>query len=129
MLIDNDVIATIAVRDMSRARDFYEGSLGLKFESVMDEDVVTYKAGNTRVFVYKSDFAGGYKATVATWTLNDGIERLVEDLSNRGVHFEHYKDMPDTELEGDIHVSGNMKAAWFKDPDGNILCVVQAPVH
>jgi hypothetical protein len=48
---------------------------------------------------------------------------VVEDLREKGVTFEQY-DLPDTTREGDIHVMGDMRAAWFKDPDGNILSVV-----
>jgi hypothetical protein len=51
------------------------------------------------------------------------VEGVVRALKAKGVTFEHY-DMPDTKREGDIHVSGDMKAAWFKDPDGNILNII-----
>jgi hypothetical protein len=47
----------------------------------------------------------------------------VRELKTKGVAFEHY-DMPDVIREGDIHVADNMKVAWFKDPDGNILNVI-----
>lgn len=124
MLGHNDAIATIAVQDMARARKFYEDTLGLEKESALGDEVTTYRAGDTKVFVYKSDMAGGYDATVATWTVDDHIEDLVQELAAHGVIFEHY-DMPDMKVTGDIHVNGNMKCAWFKDPDGNILCLVQ----
>ena len=52
------------------------------------------------------------------------MEAEVRDLKAKGVTFEHY-DMPETKLDGDIHVAGNMKVAWFKDPDGNILNLVK----
>ena len=126
MLEHNDVVATIAVQDMDRARAFYEGTLGLKPVNIMGEEVATYTAGDSKVFVYKSHRAGGYGATVATWTVEDHIEDLVEELHSRGIEFEHYKDLPDVELRGDIHINGDMKAAWFKDPDENILCLVQS---
>jgi predicted lactoylglutathione lyase len=48
---------------------------------------------------------------------------MVEQLKAKGVTFEHY-DMPGVELQGDVHVMGDMHAAWFKDPDGNILNIV-----
>jgi hypothetical protein len=51
------------------------------------------------------------------------VEGVVRALKAKGVTFEHY-DMPDTKREGDIHVSGDMKAAWFEDPDGNILNII-----
>jgi catechol 2,3-dioxygenase-like lactoylglutathione lyase family enzyme len=129
MLGHNDAIATIAVQDMARARKFYENTLGLEKESAMGDEVTTYRAGDTKVFVYKSDLAGGYDATVATWTVNDHIEDIVRELHEHGVEFEHYEDMEGVELQGDLHVSEGMKAAWFKDPDGNILCMVQDHGH
>lgn len=124
MLGHNDVVATIAVQDMLRARKFYEEQLGLEPEESIGDEVVTYKTGDTKVFVYHSEKAGGYGATVATWTINDHIEDLVSELRGHGVEFEHY-NMPDMEIKGDIHINGDMKCAWFKDPDGNILCLVQ----
>jgi len=51
------------------------------------------------------------------------LEREVETLKGRGVRFEHY-DMPGLTRQGDVHVAGDMKVAWFKDPDGNILSLV-----
>lgn len=125
MLAHNDIVATIAVQDMNRARAFYEGKLGLKPIEIMGEEVATYRAGDSKMFVYKSEQAGGYGATVATWTVEDQIEEVVRELHDKGVSFEHYEDMPDVELHGDIHVNAEMKAAWFKDPDDNILCLVQ----
>lgn len=124
MLAHNDVVATIAVQDMDRARKFYEEKLGLEVEDEMGDELTAYKAGDTKVYVYHSDQAGEHGVTVATWAVNDHIEDLVRELRDNGVTFEHY-DMPDTEVEGDIHVCCNVKAAWFKDPDGNILCMVQ----
>ena len=52
----------------------------------------------------------------------DDVDDVVRTLKRKGVKFEHY-DLPDTRREGDVHVSGDMKVAWFKDPDGNILSV------
>jgi hypothetical protein len=78
--------------------------------------------------VYKSQYAGSNKATAATWTVGDEVEGIVRSLKAKGVAFEHY-DMPGTTLEGDVHVSGSMKVAWFKDPDGNVLCVANGKKH
>jgi hypothetical protein len=55
--------------------------------------------------------------------VGDDVEGVVRALKAKGVTFEHY-DMPGMSREGDIHVGGNMKVAWFKDPDGNILNIV-----
>jgi len=122
MLGEHEAVATIAVRDTAAARKFYEGKLGLKAEDVRDEEVVTYASGRSRLFVYKSGFAGTNRATSATWTVDD-VDGLARDLKSKGVPFERY-DIPGMTHEGDVHVAGRMRVAWFKDPDGNILSIV-----
>jgi catechol 2,3-dioxygenase-like lactoylglutathione lyase family enzyme len=119
MLKDSEPIATVAVRDLAVARKFYENTLGL---NLVDEnsEVLTFKAGQFTLFVYRSQFAGTNQATAVTWAVGDEVEDIVRDLKSRGVGFEHY-DMPMLKLEGDLHVADDMKVAWFKDPDGNIL--------
>lgn len=125
MLKAKNVTATIAVKDLDTARDFYEKKLGFKKVDEENDMVSTYKSGDTQFFVYKSKFAGGYKATVATWVVEGPeVDKIVAELKDKGIAFEHYDDMPDTTVEGDVHVSDGMRAAWFKDPEGNILCVV-----
>ena len=62
-------------------------------------------------------------ATAVTWTVGDQIETVVKSLKSKGVVFEHY-EMPGLTIKGDIHVGQGMKVAWFKDPDGNILNLV-----
>lgn len=122
MLGDHDVAATLAVTDIDAARSFYEGTLGLK--PVMEfPDSVVYSAGNSRLMVYRSDFAGTNKATGATWAVGDQLESIVKGLRGNGVVFEHY-DLPDTTRDGDIHEMGGMRGVWLKDPDGNIIGLV-----
>lgn len=123
MLSDKDAIAMIAVRDLKNASKFYEGMLGLKPESTEGEDVITYRSGNSLLNVYHSEFAGTNKATAAVWNVGDEFEQIVATLKSKGVAFEHYA-MPGLTLEGDVHVAGEMKVVWFKDPDGNILSLV-----
>jgi catechol 2,3-dioxygenase-like lactoylglutathione lyase family enzyme len=125
MLADRTAVATIAVKDVAAAKRFYEGALGLKQVASEGTQVVTYAAGGGKLLVYQSQFAGTNKATVATWFVGKDIEQVVNALKAKGVSFEHY-DMPETKREGDIHVTGPMRAAWFKDPDGNIHAVVNA---
>jgi len=122
MLGDSASIATIAVKDVQRARKFYENVLGLKPLDSQQPEVVNYKTGKNKILVYKSHFAGTNKATAATWELDD-VELVVNQLKSKGVNFEHY-DFPGMTLKGDVHVAGGFKAAWFKDPDGNILALV-----
>jgi catechol 2,3-dioxygenase-like lactoylglutathione lyase family enzyme len=123
MLSDKDVAANIAVKNLATARKFYEDILGLKQVGAEGDEIVVYKSGNTILNVYRSQYAGTNKATAVTWAVGDDVEGIVRALKAKGVVFEHY-DMPDMRLEGDVHVAGNMKVAWFKDPDGNILNII-----
>jgi catechol-2,3-dioxygenase len=120
MLSERPAQATIAVKDVSKARKFYAEILGLNELPGMGDDVALFESGGTKIIVYKSDYAGTNKATSATWGVGDELEQIVRDLKSKSVSFEHY-DMPGLDVRGDIHVAGSFKAAWFKDPDGNIL--------
>jgi len=120
MLGKRNAMATIAVKDINAAKKFYEEKLGLQPAGSEEPSVITYKSGNSSVLVYESQYAGTNKATAATWSVGDNIEGIVQALKAKGISFEHY-DFPNTRLEGDVHVMGKMKAAWFKDPDGNII--------
>ena len=122
MLADKDAVATVAVKDLKAAKKFYGETLGLKLTPVPEPEVLNYKSGNSTVLVYKSQFAGSNKATSVTWIVDD-VESTVKDLKAKGVAFEHY-DFPGMTRKGDVHIAGKSKAAWFKDPDGNILAVV-----
>lgn len=119
MLGDKHAAATVAVKDIAKAKSFYEGTLGLKLVHDEGGEALSFRTGNTNILVYRSQFAGTNKATAATWDLGTDVDRVVKALRDKGVAFEHY-DMPGTKLEGDIHVAGKMRVAWFKDPDGNI---------
>jgi catechol 2,3-dioxygenase-like lactoylglutathione lyase family enzyme len=125
MLGAKDAAATLAVSDLDRARDFYENTLGLTPAEVTPGSVM-YKSGNSVVLVYPSEHAGTNKATAASWGVGDDFEAIVEGLKSKGVSFERYDDLPDTTREGDVHTMGEFKAAWIKDPDGNILGLVNA---
>lgn len=122
-LADVDVQATVAVKNLEAAKKFYEETLGLKRDATVEKGVVSYRCGGATLTVYESQFAGTNRATAATWVVRHDLAGLVKELVAKGVKFEHY-DMPGMKLEGDIHVMGDGKAAWLKDPDGNILALV-----
>ena len=123
LLAGSDAVANLAVKDLEAARKFYEGLLG--FTKVDEEggELVVYKSGKTVFNVYRSDYAGTNEATALTWTVGDRVGEMAEALAAKGIEFEHY-DMPGMRREGDVHIAGEMKVAWFKDPDGNILNIV-----
>jgi len=119
MLGGKETMATVAVKDLNAAKRFYEGTLGLKQVDAQEQEALTYQAGSAKILVYRSQYAGSNKATAATWVIGKEMEKVVQGLRGKGVAFEHYK-LPGLTLKGDIHEGGGMKAAWFKDPDGNI---------
>lgn len=123
MLGNKDAVANIAVKNLDTAKKFYEDTLGLTPVGAEDQEVVVFKSGNSTVYVYQSQYAGTNKATAVTWVVGEEMEGIVQQLKAKGVTFEHY-DMPGTTRDGDVHIAGDMKVAWFKDPDGNILNII-----
>ena len=123
MLGTKDAAANIAVKDLIKAKKFYEEILGLIQVDAECQEVIVYKSGNSTINVYQSQYAGTNQATAVTWTVGADIENIVQALKAKGITFEHY-DMPDMKRVGDVHVAGEMKVAWFKDPDGNILNII-----
>jgi catechol 2,3-dioxygenase-like lactoylglutathione lyase family enzyme len=117
------VEAIIAVSDMDRAREFYEGKLGLAGGPAGDDGGVTYRsAAGTSIHIYPSEHAGESGATLAAWTTDD-VEGMVDELSSKGIQFEQYDtDRLKTDERG-IARFGEDRVAWFKDPDGNTLAV------
>jgi catechol 2,3-dioxygenase-like lactoylglutathione lyase family enzyme len=120
MLGNKDAAANIAVKNLETAKKFYEDILGLTQVGAEGQELIVFKSGNSTINVYRSQYAGTNRATAVTWVVGGEMEGVVQHLKSKGVTFEHY-DMPDMTREGDIHVAGAMKVAWFKDPDGNIL--------
>jgi extradiol dioxygenase family protein len=123
MLGDKDVVATIAVKDLATARKFYGDTLGLTAVGGEGQEVIVFRSGKSTVNVYRLQHAGTNKATAATWVVGEDVDNIVRELKAKGVKFEHY-DFPGMKREGDVHVAGKIRNAWFKDPDWNILSVV-----
>jgi predicted enzyme related to lactoylglutathione lyase len=113
----------IPARDMARARQFYEHTLGLKAKQEINGGVVYEFAKGTACFLYPTPNAGTSKASQAFWAVSD-VAQEVAELKKRGVQFEHY-DAPEMKREGDIHTGGGARAAWFKDSEGNILAIIE----
>ena len=123
MLGKADATPMIAVKDIDRAKQFYEEKLGLASQDVGVSDVFMLKSGDTELSVYKSEFAGTNKATLLTFDVDD-IEAEVRELKDKDISFEHY-ELEGLTADGDIYSGPGMKTAWFKDPDGNILILIQ----
>lgn len=122
-LRDAQIRATVAVSDIDRAAEFYEGVLGLESlggESGM-EGIRMYPCGKeTSLQVYVSEQAGGNTATAASWSTDD-FDSIIEDLIAKGVSFET-SGGPQGDERG-IHTFGEHKVVWFRDPDGNTLAL------
>jgi catechol 2,3-dioxygenase-like lactoylglutathione lyase family enzyme len=75
------------------------------------------------LIVYRSQYAGTNRATAVNWRVGDELDAIVAALGAKGVAFEHY-DLPGLTQKGDVHAFGEFKSAWFKDPDGNIIALM-----
>ena len=115
---------SIAVSDITRAAEFYEGRLGLSSaESQADGSRISACGGDASLHVYASPgHAGKATATLATWYVED-LEEVVDELRSSGVTFEHYDDPSLKADEKGIHELGDGRVAWFKDPVGNTFAV------
>lgn len=119
MLAAHDSSAIVAVTDLERAHHFYGQTLGLKL--VNDGmGTLVFQTGRTRLVVYPSKEAGTNRANAAAWGCGSELTAIVRALQGRGVAFERY-DFPGSTFENGIHRMGDFLAAWFKDPDGNVL--------
>ena len=131
MLNNKSVHPTLPAVDINRARKFYEEKLGLKVIMEDSSPGVTFRAGDSILYVYQRE-ATKAEHTVAEFEVDD-IEAEVKELKGRGVMFEEY-DIPGMGIkttDGIATMSMNgseIKVAWFKDTEGNILAMEEMPV-
>jgi catechol 2,3-dioxygenase-like lactoylglutathione lyase family enzyme len=118
------VRASIAVSDLARAAEFYEGKLGLAAGREQSDQSRIYACGSgTSLHVYESpSHAGRATATLATWYVA-GLEEVIDELSANGVTFERYDDPTLRVDQKGIHELGDGRVAWFSDPDGNTFAI------
>lgn len=121
MLGDHDPIPALAVKDVQRARDFYEGVLGLSPTGEPPEGVM-YSAGKSTFFVYPSAYAGTNKATAMSFQIPaDKFDAEASALREQGITFSTFEAEGLEWDDGVATMGGAFKSAWFEDPDGNIL--------
>jgi len=123
MLQKAPMYSYIPVKDLSRARNFYEHKVGLVPKEERLGGVIYAFGDHTACFMYPTEHAGTNEASQAFWQVED-VEREVADLRKRGVKFEEY-DTPQIKTENGIAAVGKVKTAWFKDSEGNIMALVQ----
>jgi catechol 2,3-dioxygenase-like lactoylglutathione lyase family enzyme len=115
---------TIPAKDLDRTRRFYEDVLGA--QAVMeDPGGIIYRSGDSYFSLYPTDFAGTAQHTLDAFMVRD-VEATVAELRGKGVTIEDY-DLPGVKTVNGIAELGGTRGAWFKDPEGNILSVVQLP--
>ena len=123
MLGDHNPIPTLAVKDVQKARDFYEGVLGLSPSEEPPEGVV-YRAGNSMFLVYPSAYAGTNKATAMSFQVPaDKFDEEVAALRERDITFQTFDAEGVTWDDGVATAGDAFRGVWFEDPDGNILNV------
>ena len=124
MLQSNPIYVYFPAQDMARARQFYEGKLGLLPQQEVNGGVVYAFANGTAAFLYPTPNAGTSRASQAFWDVKD-VDAEITELKKRGVVFEDY-DMPGERSPSGAITAGGAKAAWFKDSEGNILALIQS---
>ena len=121
MLADATFICPIPVGDLERATRFYRDVLGLPFVDDSEAGVLLGVAGGSRILLYRSPAGDPPSHTVAGWEVRS-LEAEIERLEGLGVRFEDY-DLPGLRTENHIAWLGPERAAWFKDPEGNVIAI------
>jgi predicted enzyme related to lactoylglutathione lyase len=125
MLASARIAAIVPVSDVEAAIRFYGDTLGLvlreRRSDLPENREAEFEAGEGTLLVYESVGAGQSRHTVAGFRVED-VDEVVRTLRGRGVVFEEY-DLPDLKTEDGVAAVGDVRAAWCRDPDGNILAV------
>ena len=123
MLTNHSVMPTVPAKDLVRARKFYEEQLGYKPDKVTPGGVFYKSNGCTSFVLYPTELAGTAEHTLLTWETTH-IEEDMKGLRSKGITFEEY-DTPELKTEDGVASMDGMKAAWFKDTEGNLLGIAQ----
>jgi len=119
--------AIVPCTDLDRVKAFYGDILGLPLIADHGNGFV-FATGETKLNIYRSDFAGTNKANAVIWTVGDDIDAIAAALRARGVTLDEYPRGFDKVIEG-VHVSDTLSVIWFRDPDGNILHVTSGQAN
>ncbi|WP_189600414.1 VOC family protein [Streptomyces lateritius] len=123
MLADSPVVAIVPVADMARAKRFYTETLGLPLTKESAEDTRLDSGGGTTIGLYETPYGGKAEHTLASWKVDD-LDGEMSRLRSKGVTFEEY-DLPGIKTVDGVVESETMRGAWFKDSEGNILCLTE----
>ena len=117
----SQVTCILPVKDMERARRFYESQLGLEAVGQKPDGKFVYRCGGAEIALFTKAEGTRAEHTALSFKVDD-IGAAIRDLESRGVTFADY-DLPGLKTVGHVCVLGSEKAAWFNDPEGNILCL------
>ena len=121
LLANCEVSCMLPVKDLGRARRFYEQALGLQPEGLRPDGKFIYRVRGTLLALFPKPEGTKAEHTALSFRV-DHIEPAVAALTARGVSFADY-DLPGLKTVGHVCVLGSEKAAWFQDTEGNILCL------
>jgi len=122
MLSKLEIHATIPVKDLNRARQFYSQKLGLTPSDELPGGLI-YRCKDSSFLLFPSSGASDGQFTQAGWMADD-IEAEVKELKSKGVVFEEY-NLPNFKTVNSIVTTVGNRAAWFKDSEGNLLGIMQ----
>jgi len=111
----------LPVKDMARARRFYEGQLQLSAVGAKPDGKFVYRCGGAEIALFPKPEGTRAEHTALSFKVDD-IRAAIRELESRGVAFADY-DLPGFKTVEHVCVLGSEKAAWFQDPEGNILCL------
>lgn len=121
LLADTQVTCMLPVKDLARAREFYEHRLKLKPLGAKPDGKFVYRVGGTELSLFPKPEGTKAEHTAISFKVTD-IAGAIAELKSRGVVFDDY-DLPGFKTVEHVCVLGSEKAAWFRDPEGNILCL------
>jgi catechol 2,3-dioxygenase-like lactoylglutathione lyase family enzyme len=120
-LASTQVTCMLPVKDLARARRFYEERLQLEPLGARPDGKFIYRCGGTEIALFPKPEGTKAEHTALSFKVTD-IRVAIAELKARGVTFDDY-DLPDFRTVDHVCVLGSEKAAWFRDPEGNILCL------
>lgn len=121
MLTHTPMTTILPVVDLARARAFYEQKLGLTRGRAKPDGKYEYPVGNGALALFQRGSPTKADHTAVSFAVRD-IVAAIRELESRGVVFHDY-DLPGLKTVNHVCVLGSEKAAWFSDPEGNILCI------
>jgi predicted enzyme related to lactoylglutathione lyase len=127
MLTNSEVMTVLPIMDMKRAKDFYQSKLQLIPEGEHGDGSFVFKCGHSKISLMPKPEGTKSDYTALSFEVKN-IEDEISQLESRGVKFEDY-DYPDLKTTQHIATMGDERSAWFKDTEGNILCIHQELPH